>query len=77
MSGIEAGTVRADVDVRSIAEQFCAAIIGIVYTWLVAPLAVAEVQRMHDGLKQQMTEVLDAAVTAAPALLTNDSRETT
>jgi AcrR family transcriptional regulator len=58
-SGIAAGTVRADVDVRSVAEQFCAAIIGIVYTWLVAPLASAEVHRLHDGLKQQMTEGLD------------------
>jgi AcrR family transcriptional regulator len=76
-SGIEADTVRADVDVRSVAEQFCAAIIGIVYTWLLAPLAATEVHRLHDGLKQQMTEVLDAAVTASPALMTNDSRETT
>jgi AcrR family transcriptional regulator len=72
--GIEAGTVRADVDVPSVAEQFCAAIIGIVYTWLIAPLADAEVHRLHDGLKQQMTEVLDAAATAAPA---NDRRTTT
>ena len=76
-SGNEAGTVRTHVDVRSVAEQFCAAIIGIVYTWLVAPLADAEVHRLHDGLKQQMTEVLDAAVTAAPALVTNDRSETT
>jgi len=76
-SGIEAGTVRAEVDVRSVAEQFCAAIIGIVYTWLVAPLADTEVHRLHDGLKQQMTEVLDTAVTAAPVLVANDRSETT
>lgn len=76
-SGIEAGTVPADVDFRSVAEQFCAAIIGIVYTWLVAPLAETEVHRLHDGLKRQMTEVLDGAVTAAPALLANDRKETT
>ena len=62
--------MRADVDVRGVAEQFCAAIIGIVYTWLVSPLADAEVHRLHDGLKQQMTEVLDAAMTAAPARTT-------
>jgi AcrR family transcriptional regulator len=66
--GIEAGTVRADVDVSSVAEQFCAAIIGIVYTWLIAPLADTETHRLHDGLKQQMTEVLDPAAMAAPAL---------
>lgn len=76
-SGIESGTVRAEVDVRSVAEQFCAAIIGIVYTWLVAPLADTEVHRLHDGLKQQMTEVLDTAVTAAPVLVANDRSETT
>jgi hypothetical protein len=58
-------------------EQFCAAIIGIVYTWLVAPVADAEVYRLHDGLKQQMTEVLDTAVTAAPVLVANDRSETT
>jgi AcrR family transcriptional regulator len=52
--GIEAGTVRPDVDVRAVAEQFCAAIIGIVYTWLVSPLARAEVRHLHDGLKHQM-----------------------
>jgi AcrR family transcriptional regulator len=56
--GIEAGSARADVDVRAVAEQFCAAIIGIVYTWLVSPLAPAEVRHLHDGLKQRMTEAL-------------------
>jgi AcrR family transcriptional regulator len=56
--GIEAGTVRADVDVPAVAEQFCAAIIGIVYTWLVSPLAHAEVRHLHAGLKQQMATVL-------------------
>jgi AcrR family transcriptional regulator len=56
--GLQAGTVRPDVDVRAVAEQFCAAIIGIVYTWLVSPLAHAEVRHLHDGLKQQMTGVL-------------------
>ena len=52
------GTVRPDVDVPAIAEQFCAAIIGIVYTWLVSPIAHAEVRHLHDGLKQQMTATL-------------------
>jgi AcrR family transcriptional regulator len=58
--GIEAGTVRPDVDVQVVAEQFCAAIIGIVYTWLVSPLARAEVRQLHSGLKQQMTAMLDS-----------------
>jgi AcrR family transcriptional regulator len=56
--GIEAGGVRPDVDVQAVAEQFCAAIIGIVYTWLVSPIAHAEVRHLHDGLKQQMTIAL-------------------
>jgi AcrR family transcriptional regulator len=56
--GIEAGTVRPDVHVAAVAEQFCAAIIGIVYTWLASPLAHAEVRRLHTGLKEQMTAVL-------------------
>jgi AcrR family transcriptional regulator len=56
--GIEAGTVRPDVDVPTVAEQFCAAIIGIVYTWLVSPLAHAEVRHLHVGLKEQMTTAL-------------------
>jgi AcrR family transcriptional regulator len=70
-SGLEAGTVRADADVRSVAEQFCAAIIGIVYTWLVAPLAETEVRRLHDGLKRAMTEVL--GLPAAAELVANES----
>jgi AcrR family transcriptional regulator len=75
-SGIEAGTICGDVDVRSVAEQFCAAIIGIVYTWLVTPLADAEVHRLHDGLKRQMAEVLGPPMTGAPALVANDRSET-
>jgi AcrR family transcriptional regulator len=57
-SGIEAGTIPLDVDVTSVAEQFCAAVIGIVYTWLVSPLAHAEVRHLHAGLKEQMTRAL-------------------
>src|ERR1700759_3098123 len=71
-SGIEADTVRAAVALRAVAEQFCAAVIGIVYTWLLAPLAANEVHRLHDGLKQQMTEALGLPITAAPGLVAND-----
>ena len=61
--GMAAGIVRADVDVRAIAEQFCAAIIGIVYQWLVTPDAPEKIRHLHDGLKQQMIRAL-----AAPAV---------
>lgn len=64
-SGLQAGTIRPDVDVRSVAEQFCAAIIGIVYTWLVSPLARAEVRHLHAGLKHQMTQALGSVPAGA------------
>lgn len=56
--GIEVGAVRDDVNVRGIADQFCAAIIGIVYQWLVTPDAHDSIKQLHDGLKQQMTRAL-------------------
>jgi AcrR family transcriptional regulator len=66
--GIEAGTVHPDVDVPAIAEQFCAAIIGIVYTWLVSPLAHVEVRHLHAGLKRQMTAMLGPSSAADQAI---------
>src|SRR5277367_6983578 len=36
-NGVDNGTVREGVDAAAVAEQFCAAIIGIVYQWLVSP----------------------------------------
>jgi AcrR family transcriptional regulator len=56
--GIEVGALRDDVNVRGIADQFCAAIIGIVYQWLVTPEAQDSIKQLHDGLKQQMIRAL-------------------
>lgn len=56
--GISAGKVREDIDVRGIADQFCAAIIGIVYQWLVAPDAHDSIEKLHEGLKRQMIGTL-------------------
>ncbi len=56
--GITAGKVREDIDVREIADQFCAAIIGIVYQWLVAPDAHDSIKQLHEGLKRQMIGAL-------------------
>ena len=56
--GIGDGTIRADADVRAVAEQFGAAIIGIVYQWLVAPLHHDHVRQLHADLKDQMTRAL-------------------
>ncbi len=63
-SGVAAGKVRKDIDVRAIADQFCAAIIGIVYQWLVAPDAHDSIKQLHDGLKQQMVSVLSGPESA-------------
>ena len=56
--GIAAGQIPETVDASGIAAQFAAAVIGIVYTWLIAPLAHDEVKALHDGLKRQMTGAL-------------------
>ena len=56
--GIEAGTVREDADIHMTAEQFCAAIIGIVYQWLVTPEAHEQIRHLHEGLKMQMVSAL-------------------
>ena len=51
--GIEAGTIAGDVDIAGTAEQFCAAIIGIVYQWLVTPDAQSHIRFLHESLKKQ------------------------
>jgi AcrR family transcriptional regulator len=57
--GIEAGTIDPGVDPESVAAQFCAAIIGIVYQWLLAPEDLARVQRLYDDLNRTMTLLLE------------------
>jgi AcrR family transcriptional regulator len=56
--GRDAGTIRPDADVRAVAEQFCGAIIGIVYQWLVTPLDHARIRQLHLDLNHQMTQAL-------------------
>ena len=58
--GIRHGEVAPEVPVASIAQQFCAAVIGIVYQWLVRPEATETIRQLHEGLKQQMTLALSA-----------------
>ena len=53
-SGITSGEISRCVDVRRVAEQFCAAIIGIVYQWLVTPDDAERIHQLHEGLKEQM-----------------------
>ena len=58
--GINAGTINASVDVESVADQFCAAIIGIVYQWLATPDENIKIYELHEGLKTQMQLALPA-----------------
>lgn len=64
--GIKVGAISPNVDVRAIAAQFCAAIIGIVYQWLVTPQADAQIKALHEGLKQQMTRALSPRAMTSP-----------
>ena len=59
-NGIDQGEIPATVPVTTIAQQFCAAVIGIVYQWLVRPDATDAIRQLHEGLKQQMTLALSA-----------------
>jgi AcrR family transcriptional regulator len=58
------GQIRADADPRAVAEQFVAAIVGIVYAWLAADESdgahpdEGRVAAQHAGLKEQMTRAL-------------------
>ena len=56
--GIKQGLIDPSVDADVIAEQFCSAVIGIVYQWLVKPEAMDEVEQLHAGLKQIMKQLL-------------------
>lgn len=66
-SGIAQGSLSVEVPVTAVAQQFCAAIIGIVYQWLVRPDALDHIRDLHEGLKQQMTRALEPRSTAGDA----------
>jgi AcrR family transcriptional regulator len=52
--GIEAGVISSDTDVVTVANQFSASVIGILYQWLVNPDDMRAIKKMYDGLKQTM-----------------------
>ena len=66
--GIERGEIPPTVDVGGTADQFCAAIIGIVYQWLVTPHDAAHIRALHESLRDQMALAL-----AAPHTLVGES----
>ena len=57
-SGLEHGNISPTVDIRAVAGQFCATIVGIVYQWLARPDSLDDVMQLHDGLKAEMTSLL-------------------
>ena len=56
--GIEAGTINTTVNVEAVAAQFCSALVGIVYQWLVNPDSMDEIEELHKGLKRTMEILL-------------------
>ena len=64
--GTEQGEVDPGVDAQAVADQFCAAIIGIVYQWLVTPDATEHLRLLHESLKGHMARMLTCP-TAAPS----------
>lgn len=51
-----ADNVKREAD--SIAAQFSATVVGIVYYWLANPEKMNETKRLHEGLKRTMTKLL-------------------
>jgi hypothetical protein len=49
---------RCSGNAESIAGQFCASIIGIVYYWLANPLDLEQIARLHGDLKHTMRLLL-------------------
>jgi AcrR family transcriptional regulator len=58
--GRKAGTIRADVDARSVAAHYIAYISGMTYLWLIDPAAV-DFARANEDMKRQLRLVLAPA----------------
>ncbi|MBI1732174.1 MAG: TetR/AcrR family transcriptional regulator [Gammaproteobacteria bacterium] len=58
--GIDGGRISPAVNAEKVARQFCAAIIGIVYQWLVNPGELPEIESMYSELKRTMQLLLPA-----------------
>jgi hypothetical protein len=56
-----AGHIDRRVDAEAIAAQFGAAIVGIVYQWLLGPAEMTRIRRLHDDLVETMQALLAPA----------------
>ena len=52
------GKIHKSVDANAVAAQFCSALVGIVYQWLVNPDSMEEIEQLHKGLKRTMEILL-------------------
>jgi AcrR family transcriptional regulator len=57
-AAIDKDLIDAAVDADVAASQFCSALVGIVYQWLMQPEAMDEIRQLHEGLKQSMALIL-------------------
>lgn len=55
---IEAGEIDPAFNIKLVASQFCSALVGIVYQWLVNPDSIDEIAELHEGLKRNMEAML-------------------
>jgi AcrR family transcriptional regulator len=53
-TAIDQGLIDSSIDAEVAAAQFCSALVGIVYQWLIKPDAMDEIRQLHKGLKQSM-----------------------
>jgi hypothetical protein len=55
---IAQGQTSATVSPETIADQYCASVIGIVYHWISDPENLDEMRARHNGLKKVMQVML-------------------
>lgn len=58
--GIANGTISSLIKADTVAAQFCASIIGIVYQWLIKPEAMDEIKTEYEDLKNTMKLLLQS-----------------
>ena len=58
ITAINMGDVDPSVDANNAAAQYCSALVGIVYQWLLNPESMDEIEQLHEGLKRTMNILL-------------------
>lgn len=55
---INRGDIGPSIDANNVAAQYCSALVGIVYQWLLNPDSMDEIEQLHEGLKRTMEILL-------------------